>query len=94
MLGLTIEEAASGQVTDVWECHWDSVLAFDAIATQWRTNGDGPTALDYAAIPASLQMLGLPRKRWPGLFADIRVMEDAALKFFAYHRNQRSKAHG
>jgi len=39
----------------------------------------GPTGLDYAVLPDTFRMLGIPRKEWPDLFADIRVMENGAL---------------
>jgi hypothetical protein len=35
--------------------------------------------LDYTALHSVLQMLCIPRKTWPELFNDIRIMEQAAL---------------
>jgi hypothetical protein len=35
--------------------------------------------LDYAAIPAVLQLTRVPRAEWPDIFRDLRVMEAAAL---------------
>jgi hypothetical protein len=94
MLGLTLEEAADGQATEVWECNWQSVTTFEAMSTQWRIAPDGPTGLDYAALPVVAQLLEVPRRRWADVFADVRVMEDAALKYFAHLRKQREKPHG
>lgn len=49
------------------------------MATQWRAGMGGATGLDYAALPSVMQMVGIPRKKWPELFEDIRTMEAAAL---------------
>jgi len=61
----------------------DAVALFFALASQWRVH---PTAgrrlgLDYAAVPATAAMLGLTMTS--GLFADLRIMEAAALAAFA-----------
>lgn len=89
MLGLTVEEAASGQVCEVWPDCWSAAGVMSAMATQWRIGGDGPIGLDYSAIPAVFRLMGISRREWQQVFDDIRVMEDAALKFFAFMRNKR-----
>jgi len=52
-----------------------------AMSTQWRTAGMAGDAvgLDYGALPTVLRMGGVPRKDWPAVFDDLRVMEEAAL---------------
>lgn len=47
--------------------------------SQWRTGMNGATGLDYAVIPTVLELIEVPRARWPQVFQDLRVMEDAAL---------------
>lgn len=84
-------EEAGGLVCEVWESNWPSALAFSALATQWRMGSDGPIGLDYTAIPPTLRLIGIGRSQWPQVFDDVRVMEDAALKFFSYMRNRRGR---
>lgn len=52
-----------------------------AMATQWRYAGMTALAagLDYAAMPAVLRLVGVPRSEWGQVFEDLRVMEDAAM---------------
>lgn len=35
--------------------------------------------LDYAAIPPTLRLMGVPRGEWQGLFEGLRIMERAAI---------------
>lgn len=54
---------------------------FVCLSTQWRMSPTGHLiGLDYAAIPAVLELLDLPRAERAELFSDLRVMEHAALK--------------
>jgi hypothetical protein len=79
-LGFEPEDYAEYElVCEVWPDNWLSVVAFERMATQWRVHTGGPYGLDYAALPAVLQMVGIKRKQWPEVFDDIRVMESAAL---------------
>jgi hypothetical protein len=59
--------------TPIWPENAESAEAFFALETQWRGG-----ALDYAAIPGVLEMLGVKRKRRRRVFLDLRVMEHAA----------------
>lgn len=52
------------------------------LASQWRMHPmAGRTGLDYAAIAPTAAMLGLAMT--PALFADLRVMESAAMAVWA-----------
>lgn len=64
----------------MWPDNWPAVNVFDAMSTQWRAGVSGAIGLDYNALPVVLRMSEVPRKEWPGLFADVRVMEGAALE--------------
>jgi hypothetical protein len=55
------------------------VNVFVAASTQWLVGMAGPTGLSYASVEAVLRMSGVPRREWPELFDDVRIMEDAAL---------------
>ncbi|VFT26693.1 phage protein [Pseudomonas aeruginosa] len=48
----------------------------------------GATGLDYTALPVVMQMCGVAAGEQAAVFADIRVMEDAALK--AFHEQRKS----
>jgi hypothetical protein len=50
------------------------------MATQWRPSFGGVIGLDYAALPAVLDLLEVPKKKRAAVFDDLRVMEDAALE--------------
>lgn len=57
----------------------DAVTLFFTLGTQWRFHpfAGSPTGIDYAAIPAVAQMLGIVMT--PMLMHDLRIMEGAAL---------------
>lgn len=64
--------------TEVWACHWKTVCLFGVMSTQWRTGMNGPTGLDYTALPVAARALGvrLSRQR----FEDLRTLESEVLK--------------
>jgi hypothetical protein len=54
---------------------------FVALSTQWRMAPmGGVVGLDYSAIAPVLELSGIPREQWTDVFADLRVMEQAALQ--------------
>lgn len=63
----------------IWPDNWQSVKLFQSLTTQWRTSMGGPTGLDYAVLPAVMQLHGIRKKDRADLFDCIRVMENAAL---------------
>jgi hypothetical protein len=81
---LAQQAGAVENVVEVWEENWQSVSFFlDYCATQWRTGMGGATGLDYTAVIASLRTLRIGRERFDEVFADVRVMESAALEAMA-----------
>lgn len=72
-----------GDVCEIHEDNWDTVLLFLDCATQWRVaigmGGALWLGLDYAAVAALMQMRGLARARRAALLADLQIMERAAL---------------
>ena len=58
---------------------------FINIQTQWRVGAGGPTGLDYPAVFATIDRLHRSdtEARRDALFADVQVMESAALKKMA-----------
>lgn len=48
------------------------------MSSQWRVSAAGVVGLDYTAIRPVLQLVGIKRADWPGIFEDIRVMESVA----------------
>lgn len=63
--------------------NWSLVGVFMALQTQWRVAagmaGVFYLGIDYAAIPAVLALLGIPKPKHAETFAAIRLMEAAAL---------------
>lgn len=65
--------------------NWEALKVFMAMATQWReVVGDRIVrrGLNYAALPAVLELTGVPKKRRAGVFEGLRTMERAALEVF------------
>lgn len=96
MVGFDIFAPTKQQLRDckVWRENWESVLFFaHHCGTQWRYVGVGmggamATGLDYTAVLAALRTLRLPKDRFEEVYADVRVMERAALTVM----NDRGKA--
>lgn len=65
---------------EVWPDNMAAVSTFVAMLTQWRSGGFVPTGLDYGVLPTVLRLRGVPRKEWPDIFGQIRILEDAALQ--------------
>ena len=59
---------------------------FMALQTQWRVGMNGATGLDYAALPAVLDLCAVRRKQRPDVFWALRVMEGEALRLWAAQR--------
>jgi hypothetical protein len=90
LFGLTVEEA-SGPPVEVWPENLDAVNTFIGMATQWRPSFGGVIGLDYAALPAVLDLLGIKRKKRGAVFDALRVMEDAALEVIRESVDKRGK---
>jgi hypothetical protein len=71
---------------EVWPENLPAVNAFIAMGTQWRTGGMGATGLDYAALPAVLRLINIPRADWPEAMDGLRIMEAEALKIMGERR--------
>ncbi len=76
--GLTIEDY--DEEFEVWPENWGAYLLFRQLGTQWRVGMNGPTGLVYEAVFALLDRKGYEDGEWWQKFADIQVMESAALK--------------
>lgn len=74
---------------EVWPDNYQAVSTFIELQTQWRVSGMGSaTGLDYVAALAVIRELELEKDEARELFADIRVMEAAALEQMAYDREK------
>lgn len=56
------------------------------MTTQWRSGMSGPTGLDYSALPAVMDLIGLEGDERTLAFRDVRVMEREALAVMAESR--------
>lgn len=66
---------------EVWPENWPAWGLFCEMSGQWRVAPmGGRTALDYCALFARMDRLALDDDGWNETFADIRVIETAALK--------------
>ena len=77
----------------VWPEHRQAFDVFCAMQTQWRMGGGGmggsvQTGLDYPALLAVMQLLDVPEADRVQVFADVRVMEGAALDAMAEARKK------
>lgn len=80
----------NGGDCEVHEDNWDSVLLFCALDTQWRTvatmAGAFCVGLEYAGVKALLDLTGLKARDRTRRFADVQVMESAALRCWSEQR--------
>ncbi|WP_203560910.1 DUF1799 domain-containing protein [Jiella pacifica] len=83
-VAVDLEEAEDGESDDVavWAINWQTVRAFLACATCWRVAvglaGMTRLGLDYAGVDAMLRRRGFDDVD----FADLQLMEEAALEAF------------
>jgi hypothetical protein len=69
------------QSIEIWPEHEQAVSVFAAARTQWRMAPmGGVVGLDYGALPAVLEMMGVPRADWNEVFEQIRIMETEAVR--------------
>lgn len=87
-LGFDPEDFDDDEFTiEVWECNADAFYVFEGMATQWRIGMAGATGLDYTAMHVVSKAVGVKNKRWPEVFASVRIMEQEALKTWAEERD-------
>ena len=69
---------------ELWPEHQAVVLLFMDLQTQWRLCPMGRCrGFDYAALESVLRLKSVAPDQWAGLFADLQVMERAALAFWS-----------
>lgn len=78
------QRSAPRHVFHVWPEHVPALRLYLDVQTQWREGG-----LDYAGVEALLRLQGLPRAQRGERFAELQIMERAALKAWAKQRQQR-----
>lgn len=78
------EEETEAMLFEIHPDNLEALNAFLAMQTQWRVAvgmaGAFYVGLEYAAIPAVLALLGIPRAARADIFASLRAMESAALR--------------
>ena len=73
--------AVSSEVDiEVWPENWPIFELFSRLRTQWAVGFGGPTGLRYEAIYPLLDRMNLSPADWEQAFADIQLMESAALQ--------------
>jgi hypothetical protein len=79
------QKRAGSEAFEVWPENWPVVDLFLALGSQWRFAGmeSQRVGIDYGAVPATMDLLGVPASKRQLWFAWIRQMERAALEVFA-----------
>ncbi len=84
------DERAKAPDFDVHADNEETVDVWMALQTQWRyaggLGGSARIGLDYAAVPAVLGLMNVPRARRDRVFVGLRLMEGAALKAMSEQR--------
>lgn len=65
---------------EVWPDNWHAWQLFTQMSGQWRSGFGGLYALDYTALFMRMDRMDLSPAVWDELFADVRVLEAAALQ--------------
>lgn len=80
--GLAPEDFAQDEI-GVWPDNVQSVWVFVTMKTQWRAVPGGAYGLDFNVLPEIWRRLKIPREKRDDIFADLLVMESAALEEMA-----------
>ena len=70
---------------EVWEEHWESVMLFIKLLTQWRTSMGGVIGFDYNVLQMLFELYDIDNRK--EIFEDIQVMEREAI----IHMNKDNK---
>lgn len=88
-MGWEPEDYEDEEPFEVWTENWQAFTLFQSLSTQWRVGFNGPTGLDYtAAYPLIDRFSNNDPDAWASLFADLRVLESAALAQMAANRRK------
>ncbi len=72
---------------EIWPDNQKTVQFFFAICKQWIVSSMGDyLGLDNKAVEATMNMMGIPRRKRRKLLYEIGVMEEAAMKVFKERR--------
>lgn len=77
MWGFELDELSP--TVPVWPENKQAVLVFLRLRTQWRDGMNGPTGLDYGALPEIWRRTKTPPMDRDAVFSDLQVLEAAAL---------------
>ena len=70
---------------EVWEEHWESIMFFLKMMTQWRTTMSGVIGLDYSVLQMLFDLYDIDNRK--EIFENIQVMEQEAM----IHMNKEKK---
>lgn len=74
---------------EVWPEHWQAVLLFARLQTQWQVGGmGGLVGLRYEAIEPVFRLCGVKKRERRDLFDAIRVMEEAVMEVLNERRRE------
>jgi len=83
-------KADEPEVFEIWKENRHTVAVFFSMGTQWNLNADGMrVGLRYEVLPVIEKMFpDIPRKKWPRIYNEIRIMESAALEVIFRKRQE------
>lgn len=71
----------------LWPEHVPALRLWNELGTQWRVGGmGGPTGFDYAGVESFMRIEGIRGADRRERFAELRVLERAALRVWADER--------
>lgn len=74
------EATPDGEAFAVAPGNWRAVEVFLSLDHSWRIGPmGGALGLDLTAIPAALVLRGVPRRDWPAIHEQLRILEAEAL---------------
>lgn len=86
--GLIAEGRQEPEPVEMWPENELPAAIFGAMQTQWRYGMRGATGLDYAALPAVMDLAGVKKKHRADVFGSVQVIEREVLRLWAERRER------
>ncbi|SEL11984.1 Phage related hypothetical protein [Roseateles sp. YR242] len=81
-----MEDVAADYQVVLWPSTIESFYIFTSLDDQWLCGPAGLYALNAQSIESVFRMKGIPRRRWPELFEDIRELQAGAMQAMEENR--------
>lgn len=71
------------EILEVWPENWETWMAFLGLSSPWRylsgLSAAAIVGLDATEVLAGLKLQGIKKKRWPKIFAGLKIIADTAI---------------